>query len=99
MKRALISFAAFYVASCAFCALVPDAVVAKYLSILWLFGPPASLVYGTNFLWPFAIGTALVAGSVFGITRTESPGVQVVSGLALPVVWAFFGFLAYAPGA
>jgi hypothetical protein len=65
----------------------------------WLLGPPANLIHGTNFLWPFVIGTGVVVGLTFGVTRTESPGVQIVSGVALLIAWAVFGFIAYAPGA
>jgi hypothetical protein len=102
MKRWLVGGAIVYSILMAFCAFGAHAVPASTQQALrayvWLLGPPANLLHGTNYLWPFAIGSIVVAGLVFGITRTESPGVQVISGLALLIAWAFFGFLTYAPG-
>lgn len=103
MKRWLVSGAVVYSMLIAFCAFGVHAVPASAQEALrpyvWLLGPPANLVHGTNFLCPFVIGTIVVAGLAFGMTRTESPGVQIACGAALLVAWAVFGFIVYAPGA
>ena len=103
MKRWLIWSAVVYVVLMAFCGLGARAIPASTQQLvrpyLWLLGPPANLVYGTDFLWPFAIGTIVVAGLLFGIARFESPGVRIACGSALVIAWAVFGFIVYAPGA
>lgn len=103
MRRWLLGSALLYAALTAFCGfgtgLVPESAQRVLRPYFWLLGPPANLVHGTSFLWPFAVGTVVVAGSVLGIARTESPGVQVTCAIALLITWALCGFLVYAPGA
>lgn len=102
MKRWLVGGAIVYSILIAFCAFgahaVPVSTQQALRAYVWLLGPPANLLHGTNYLWPFVIGTIVVAGLVFGMTRTESPGVQFICGVALLVAWAIFGFVTYAPG-
>ena len=102
MKRWLVGGAVVYSILIAFCAFGAHAVPASTQQTLrpyiWLLGPPVNLVHGTNYLWPFVIGTIVVAGLVFGMTRTESPGVQIVCGAVLLITWAILGFVAYARG-
>jgi hypothetical protein len=103
MRRMLVRFAFAYAALIAFCGLgaglIPASVQERLRPYFWLLGPPANLVHGTKFLWPFGIGTVVVAGLFLAVTRTESPGVQVACGVALIIAWMIFGFLVYAPGA
>jgi hypothetical protein len=65
----------------------------------WLLGPPANLVHGTQFLWPFAIGTIIVAVLLVGVARSRSTAMRAVCGVGFAIAWATFGFVAYAPGA
>lgn len=103
MKRWLLGSALLYAALMAFCGfgaeLVPESAQRALEPYFWLLGPPANLVHGTDFLWPFAIGTVAVAGCVLGSAYSESPGVQVTCGIGLLLTWAVCGFLVYAPGA
>jgi hypothetical protein len=103
MRRLFVGSAIVYATLMALCAFgagfVPASAQEAVRPYFWLLGPPANLVHGTNFLWPFAIGSAVVAGLIFGISRSESRGVQLACGVTLLIAWAIFGFIVYAPGA
>lgn len=99
MSRAFLAFTLVYLGLCSACLFAPTYFVAGNLDALWLFGPPASLIYGAKFLWPFAIGTALIAGLFYAIVRVKTVLLRALMGLVLAAAWAFFGFIAYAPGA
>jgi hypothetical protein len=103
MREWLVGGAVAYSILIAFCAFGIQALPASTQEAMrpyaWLLGPPVNLVYGMNYLWPFAIGTIVVAWLVRVITRTESPAMRIVSSAALLIAWAIFGLVAYAPGA
>jgi hypothetical protein len=89
-----------------YCALgvvhLPVSVQTAIEPYFWLFGPPANLVHGTNFLLPllaFSLGTVMIGGWVFGILRSRSRLVKGTCSAGLVITWAAFGFIAYAPGA
>ncbi len=66
---------------------------------IWLFGPPATLVYGTELLWAFVSGTVIVASLLVVVARTRSSIVRGVCGIALALAWVLFGSVAYIPSA
>lgn len=102
MKRALSIGVVSYLALVLVCSLglaaIPERTQGFLRPYLWLLGPPANLVHGTKFLVPFVTGTFVLGGLVLGVSRSESPVVQLFSAVALVLVWAAFGFIAYAPG-
>jgi ABC-type enterochelin transport system permease subunit len=77
----------------------PTQLIADNLEVLWLFGPPASLIYGTKFVWPFCIGTTLIVALLYAAVRVETQFLRGLVGLVFAAVWALAGFIAYAPGA
>jgi hypothetical protein len=103
VNRTLVGATLVYGLLMAFCALWAGHLSAETQAALrpyfWLMGPPANLVHGTNYLLPFFIGTALVAGFVFGIERSTSAAARGLWGTALAIAWCAFGFIAYAPSA
>jgi hypothetical protein len=66
---------------------------------VWLLGPPANLVHGTDFLWPFLIGTLVLGMCAFMTMRSRRFAMKTVWSAMALVAWAMFGFLAYAPSA
>ena len=91
-----------YAALMAFCGFgvrsLPESTQASVGSYLWLFGPPANLVHGAHYWFPFIVGTAVVAGCFFGVVRSRSRNVKGACGVGLLMAWSLFGFIAYAPG-
>lgn len=67
---------------------------------VWLLGPPALLLYRSNYLHFYSVGTLLVAvataGAVFLVLRGSDVG-GLVLGLLAVVIWVGFGLLTYAP--
>ena len=98
-REVMMGFGAIYIGLCIFCGLADAATIRAILGLLWILGPPANLVYGWRFLAPFVVGTLLVGGLFVALIRVKAPARRVMLGLALSAVWAFFGFLSYAPGA
>lgn len=88
-----------YLALSAFCALAPDPLTGRIYSIIWIFGPPANLVYGTRWALPFAVGTLFVVVGYFAIVRARRRRSVCLWLLGIILVWSFFGVLAYAPEA
>lgn len=103
MKRLLVIGAVVYVCLVAFVAfgvtLLSRTAQLSMKSYFWLFGPPATLVYGTELLWAFTSGTVIVVSLLVVVARTRSPIVRGVCGVALALAWAFFGAIAYIPSA
>lgn len=87
-----------YVAFCVFCLAAPSPSIRALLGLVWILGPPANLIHGTHFLAPFILGTVLVFGIARMLPRV-GPGGRALLSVLLVLVWAVFGFLAYAPGA
>ena len=102
-SRALGVVAFFYLILAVFCAfglkLVPLPVQNGARSYFWMFGPPANLVWGTNYIGPFAVGTVAEAGLVYATFRARTTGLRMLLGALLIFVWSLFGFISYAPAA
>jgi hypothetical protein len=67
--------------------------------LLWLLGPPATLIYRLNYSVPYLLGTGLLVVIAFGFlysSRRRSAVVWFFVALAT-VTWVAFGLLAYAP--
>jgi hypothetical protein len=103
MKRLLIVGAVAYICLMAFAVfgvtLLSRTALLSMRSYFWLFGPPATLVYGTELLWAFISGTVIVASLFVVVARTRSPIVRGVCGVALALAWVLFGAVAYIPSA
>ena len=103
LSRVLGVVAFFYVILAVFCAcgvkFVPFSVQRAARSYFWMFGPPANLVWGTNYIGPFAVGTVAVAGLVYAYFRAQTTELRVLLGALLIFVWSLFGFISYAPAA
>lgn len=103
MKRMMSRFyavlVATYVCTSVFCFAAPTVLIQKILMVLWMFGPPANLIHGTKYLWPFLLGSVLIFSLAFAFCRTRALVWRVVLVLGLSVIWISFGVLAYAPGA
>ena len=64
--------------------------------VLWLLGPPATLVLGSEVLWLFAIETVVLCWTLCRFVRaTRRCRRRWLGGAALGV-WVFSGFFAYA---
>jgi len=89
-----------YAVICAFCLLVSDSTASILIkeNVLWMFGPPANLIYGWRYLLPFAIGTPSVALVFFSMVRAATTGRRLMLLLGFLLSWCLFGFIAYFPG-
>jgi hypothetical protein len=98
-RTALIRFSMLYIAVSVFCAASPVPMVRALLSLLWIFGPSAILIYGLEFVELFFIGTAVVFPLFFVASVVESKGKKLAAIACFSLAWALFGFLVYAPAA
>lgn len=69
--------------------------------VLWLFGPAATLVYGTQFLSVYALRTAIIIGLALIISYAtgRSPVAVRIAWRILVIVWLLFGISVYSPAA
>lgn len=92
-----------YAALSAFCAFGTSSVsvsVQKAIgSYFWLLGPPANLVWGMNYVWPFVVGTIAVAVLAYSATSARTRSRKAALGVVLVLVWVLFGCISYAPAA
>lgn len=67
--------------------------------LLWLLGPPALLLYGTELLWLYAAGSIAVALLAWGTGRaTRRWSVwSIALGVLALVAWLGLGLLVYVP--
>lgn len=67
--------------------------------LLWLLGPPALLLYGTDLLWLYAAGSIVVALLAWGIGRaTRRWSVwSIALGVMCLIAWLGLGLLVYVP--
>ena len=71
--------------------------VQRAWDFLWLFGPPANLIYETNYLWAYLVGTVVCGMLGWTSLRATRPDLRLVLGALTIIMWCLFGFLAYAP--
>jgi hypothetical protein len=102
-KSVMVSLAAYAIIStlCFFAGTVPamTRTVQANWGLLWLLGPPATLIHRLNYIVPYLLGTGLLVVIAFGFlysSRRRSAFVWFFVVLAT-VTWVAFGLLAYAP--
>jgi hypothetical protein len=94
--KVLVTLAIVYTGICLFCAGVSDATVVWMLNVLWLLGPPANLVHGSELLWLFATETVVVFLMFFCFARTTRRQRRIWVAAAALTVWVFSGLFAFA---
>ena len=99
MQKAAIAFMLLYVALSITCATMPDSAVRTVFAVLWVFGPPANLVYGTGYMVPFIVGTLIVVFMFYRMLRAAAVVARIALIAGLVMAWSLFGALAYAPAA
>jgi len=87
-----------YCSLCIFCLLAPVATIRSMFDLLWVFGPPANLIYGHKLLVFFVPGTMVVAAFTWALLYPATIIRRILLVFALIASWSIFGFLVYAPG-
>ena len=92
-------FVAVFSAACVVATVLPDAQLRRLQPVLWLLGPPASLICGSSYLWAFALGTSLNVASLVLALKGSAAWSRLLGILLTIVSWCLSGLLVYAPGA
>jgi hypothetical protein len=95
----LLAFVSVYTLASGLCLFAPDEFLRKLRSVAWLLGPPASLVYGKDYLWAVACGTMFVVIPLACTMRATTTSSRRVGTCLTVAAWCIAGTLAYAPGA
>ena len=72
-------------------------IIKSTVNYLWVLGPPANLLYQTNYLWAYVAGTAGFFPLFAAGLRIQQSAIAVVLLLLSAMAWGLSGMLIYAP--
>jgi hypothetical protein len=102
MKRAYALSAVAYITLAMICYRAPSSsrgfnMIGRVWRLVWLAGPPANLVYGNHYVWPFVIGTGLLACLTWIAEHARGRRVRLVLWSGIAILWCIFGACVYVP--
>ncbi|KPK35993.1 MAG: hypothetical protein AMK70_03975 [Nitrospira bacterium SG8_35_1] len=66
-------------------------------SVIWLFGPPANLIYKNDFILPYIIGSLFWFSCMATAWKSTTPQKTMFFHALSVVIWLAFGILVYSP--
>ena len=95
----LLVFLAVYLAASLFSLFGPEQMLRNMQLFAWLLGPPASLVYGRQYLWAVASGTIFTIIPLLWVMIGRTVLSYWLGAVLTAMAWSLSGLMVYAPGA
>ena len=101
-KRAYPLMIVAYVTLAVTCYRVPSSswgfnMIGRMWRFIWLAGPPANLVYGDHYIWPFLLGTGFLACLTWIAVYARGWRARLALWSGFVIVWSMFGGCVYVP--